>query len=136
LHVVDEKRDRTAARKAAEKTEDAHREGKAVDLGAGAPDRSEERRSLRLGERRQASAHDLPECVSERRKRELRLRFGRPTAEDVPAATPCLLAGCCEQRRLSDAGLALQEESARLLRERFEELSDVFEFGVPSDDRF
>src|SRR5262249_54634715 len=113
-----------------------HREGEPVDVRAGTPDRSEQRRSLRLGERRQVTVQNLPECVSERRKRELRFDCRRPAAEDAPAATPCLLVGGCKQRRLPDPGLALEEESAGPLQVRFENLPDRVQLGVAADDRF
>jgi hypothetical protein len=98
------------------------------------PARREQRRTLRRGERRQVTVQDLPEYVSKRRKRELRLGRCRPAAEDLPAATPCLLVGGPKQRCLSDAGLALQEESAGPLQARFEELPDRFQLGAPADD--
>jgi len=140
LHVVDEERDRAAARKPAEKVENTHREGEPVDLRAGTPDRSQQGRPLRLGEPRQVTVRDFPQCVGQRRKRELRLGCCRPAREDLPAAAPCLLVGGRKQRRLSDAGLALQEESAGPLQARFEELPDRFQLGAgrrprPTQDR-
>jgi hypothetical protein len=136
LHVVDDERDWAAARKPVEKVEDAHREGEPVDVRVGTPDRSEQGCSLRLGERRQVTVQDLSESVSERRERELRLGCGRPAREDVPAATPRLFLCGRKQCRLSNAGLALQEESAGPLQARPEELPDRVQLGAPADDSF
>jgi hypothetical protein len=123
-------------RKPAQQVEDTHGESEPVDVRGRTPHSSEQRRSLRLGERRQVTVQDIPERVSEPRKRELRFGCRRPAAEDLPTATPCLSVGGCEQRRLPDPCLALDEESAGPLYARFKELPDRVQLGVPADDRF
>jgi hypothetical protein len=135
MHVIDDEGDRSPVHNFTEKVENAHREGESIDVRAGTSDRPEQRNALRFGERRQVIVQHFAECVSKPRERELRLGRGRPAAEDPPAVMQCLFVGGGEQCRLADAGLALQEESARTLRTRLEELADRVEFGVPADDR-
>src|SRR6185436_12002536 len=122
--------DSTARRERAETVQHGHRERQTIDVAADAPYRAEQRRTLRRGKRRQNVVQHLVECVGEPCERELCFGRGRPATENLPTAGAPLVGGGRNERRLSDSGLAFEQEDASPLR-MFSEESPVVPSSAP-----
>ncbi len=138
LGVVDRKQRRRVGRQGLQHPEQAEADSplqRLLPLGLGAQQRHLERTSLRRGQIGHGGLGDICEQIAERRVGHLRLALARAAAEDALPVGGSRDQALVEERRLSDARLALDQQRSGTGADRAEEFLHAFELGVAAYER-
>ena len=99
-----------------------------------AEERDFERAPPRRGQRRQQIVDDVLEEVPEPHVGEAALRLGRSCRQNAEPQRAGMLDAGQPERRLPDAGFALEHESSRPVPRSVDESTDAGKFVLPADD--
>ncbi len=137
LRVVDGDEQRAGGAELAQGADHGHRDRAVVGLVAiGDPPQQShlERLALGLGQEGQHVVGHLLEQVAEDGEGELGLGLGRPSGEDPERPAPRRHHRCLPQRRLADAGLALEHQGGGGLCGVVEKAVDLGQLSLPADE--